>query len=88
MNPAIMTLHQFKLLSEDEQAGAIWQYGVLLDTRLQDVYDVLLYTIDCFYVEVYYDLEQNKIDCFESFSSLDGLDLYIQKLDISLLLKL
>lgn len=60
-----MTLHQFKMLDEMEQAEAIWA-GVHLNQRDDGTHTILLYKIDEFYVEVYYHKQFNAIRKFEA----------------------
>lgn len=61
-----MTLHQFRWLSEMEQAEAIWS-GVHVNERDDGIHTILLYKIDSFYVEVYYHKQYNVIRKFEAF---------------------
>jgi hypothetical protein len=49
-----MTLYQFNALNEIEQAEAVWD-GVFVGDREDEEHRILLYQIDSFYVEVYYD---------------------------------
>ena len=78
-----MTLFQFKLLNEDDQASTIWLEGVLLDFRCEGSCKILLYQLHRFYVEVFYNYKSNKIERFKSFISVDGLHPYLQKIDVS-----
>ena len=47
-----MTLYEFNALGKKEQGDAAWD-GVLISDRSDDTYNILLYQIDSFYVEVY-----------------------------------
>ena len=49
-----MTLDQFKILTKDEPAINIWEYGVHIAGRKEGEFELLLYQIDAFYVEVWY----------------------------------
>lgn len=44
---------------------------------------ILLYQIDGFYVEVYYNKEHNDIRKFRSFSSTNQLDPYLGQIDLT-----
>jgi hypothetical protein len=61
-----MTLYQFNGLDEMEQAEAVWS-GVHLGDRQDDLHNILLYQIEGFYVEVYYNRQHNEIVRFRSF---------------------
>ena len=77
-----MTLYQFNMLDKIEQAEAVWD-GVHIGERLDGEFEILLYHIDSFYVEVYYNREYNTISKLRSFSSIDQLYPYVRKIDIS-----
>jgi len=77
-----MTLYEFNLLDEMEQAEAVWS-GTHIGERHNDQYSILLYQIDGFYVEVYYHRDYNTISKLRSFSSTDQLAAYLGQIDIS-----
>lgn len=70
-----MTIDDFLEMDEMEQAEAIWS-GKLAGSREQEVYKVLLYRIDDFYVEVYYHKEHNVIKKILPLESKEDLQLY------------
>lgn len=76
-----MTLYQFNELDEMEQAEALWA-GVFLTDREDEEHRILLYQIDNFYVEAYYHKQHNVLVRFSSFSSIDLLDPYLDKIDL------
>lgn len=59
-----MTLYQFNALDEMEQAEALWNKGVHISKREDDVHRFILYQIDAFYVDVWYHKEYNVIRKF------------------------
>lgn len=77
-----MTLYGFNQMDEMEQMEAIWD-GVFLDDREDNEHEILLYQVDSFYVEVYYHKEFNAIRKFRAFSSIDQLDPYLDKIDLT-----
>lgn len=77
-----MTLYQFNMLDEMEQAEAVWD-GQFVADREDEEHKILLYQIDAFYVEVYYHKDYNVIRRFRSFSSTDQLWPYLEKIDIT-----
>lgn len=76
-----MTLYQFNALDEMEQAEAVWS-GTHIGDRQDEKHNILLYQIDAFYVEVYYNREHNEIVRFRSFSNPDQLFAYVGKINI------
>jgi len=77
-----MTLYEFNLLDEMEQAEAVWE-GVHIGEREDEEHKILLYQIDSFYVEVFYHKEYNVIRRFRSFASMEQLEPYLGKMDLS-----
>lgn len=67
-----MTLYQFNALDEMEQAEAIWS-STHIGNRQDEIHNILLYQIDSFYVEAYYNREYNELVRFRSFSNTDQL---------------
>ena len=76
-----MTLNQFNQLDEMEQIEAVWS-GKHLATRHDEIHDILLYQIDGFFVEVYYNNEYNKIRKFEPIADKKQLLFYGDQIDI------
>ena len=77
-----MTLYQFNLLNETQQAETLWENGVHIGEREDLVHTIALYQIGSFYVEVFYHRQLNAIKKFRSFSSTDQLEPYIIKIDV------
>jgi hypothetical protein len=80
-----MTLYEFNLLSENDQAEVVWS-GSHIGERTENEYEILLYQVDGFYVEVFYHKEQNQIVRFRSFSSLNQLNPYLEQIDLKRIL--
>jgi hypothetical protein len=76
-----MTLYDFIALSDNEKAVATWN-GEYLGTRFDGERQVNLYGLNNFYVEVYYDPVQNKIERMRPFNSLRHLEPYLHCIDI------
>jgi len=77
-----MTLGTFRQLGEIEQINVLFEKGVYLDTRFDTVCEILLYQIDSFYVEVFYQEKLNTIKRLRSFENVDKLKSYLTKIDI------
>ncbi|HEV7779667.1 MAG TPA: hypothetical protein VGO58_00295 [Chitinophagaceae bacterium] len=77
-----MDLRQFKGLEESVQIGVIWNNGVHVATRDDNVYQYLLYQLDNFYVEVWYHIELEVIHRFQAFEDTERLDPYLRGINI------
>lgn len=79
-----MTIHEFKLLDETEQAEALWDRGVHINERQVGLFKIALYQIDAFYVEVFYHTGYNVIQGMSSFSNVAQLEPYLSQINISI----
>jgi hypothetical protein len=77
-----MTLYEFIGMDESDQAEAIWS-GVFIGERETNNFRILLYSIDEFYVEVFYDDISNEIKRFRPFTTLLLLEPYLDKIDLN-----
>lgn len=77
-----MTPQQFINLDEMEQAETLWDKGVHIGERFDEVYSILLYQIDGFYVEAFYNREHNSLVRFEVFSDMNELAPYLNRIDV------
>lgn len=82
-----MTLYNFKLLTEHEQAEAVWEHGVHIGTRYLLFQTVALYQLEGFYAEVFYCQNENRILKIRSFLSTHCLEPYLRQIDVSQLLQ-
>ena len=78
-----MTIYKFNRLDAVNKVDALIHHSVLIDKRTDAGHRILLYQLDSFYVEVYYDIEYNKISKIKSFSSTSLLKAYLLKIDIT-----
>lgn len=81
-----MTLYDFRMLDEMEQQEAIWE-GVHIGDREDEEHKILLYQIDAFYVEVFYNKVKNMIVRHRAFANVGQLRPYTDQIDISTILK-
>lgn len=72
----MLTLNDFNALIETEKANAVWQ-GTFLADRQENEFTIQLYTVNNFYVEVFYDPASNQITGFRSFDTNDLLVPYL-----------
>lgn len=77
-----MTLYHFNLLKGPEQWQALWERGIHIGERFSQGHHVLLYQVEGFYVEVYYNMDNNSLHRLRSFKSTDQLTPYLRKISI------
>jgi hypothetical protein len=78
-----MTLYQFLALDDTCRAETLWDRGVHIGERREEQHLMLLYQINGFYVEVFYDPVTNAISRLRPFSSVDQLQPYLAQIDLS-----
>lgn len=78
-----MTLQQFSRLSEHEQFRNLLVRGVCIADRKTDEHLVLLFQLDRFYVEVYFNLYCDEITELKLFEDVEELSPYLEVMDIS-----
>ena len=77
-----MTIYEFiSLKSMDEKAEAVW-CGHLIAERAVKRRVILLFWVHSFFVEVYYDQDDNQIKKFAPFKSTRKLDPYLAKIQL------
>ena len=76
----------FQQLSKREQTTTTWEQGVFVAMRKSENLMVLLYQLDTFYVEMYYNHPLVKIEKVRCFSCTDELEPYLSAIDLSDLL--
>ena len=72
-----MSFYEFSLLDKDDQAKRVWKSGKHISTKYSSIYAILLWQIETFYVEIYYDRIDKKIENIRSFLSLEPLTPYL-----------
>jgi len=83
-----MTLIQFDQKNENEQRELIKSRGVFMGSRLKGENKILLYQVDSFYIELFYDRFEEiqiPIRLLRTFEGVDSLDPYLKKIDIRML---
>ena len=75
-----ITLKEFLALQREKQFDAIFTIGDYLETRAQDNNQVILYAVDRFFVELYYDSKINKINKIKAFEKGKILNKYSENL--------
>lgn len=78
-----MELTDFNILDEIKQAEALLNHGVLIAERMYKEFQILLYQVNQFYVEVYYHNNFQMIQGFGGFENTNALDPYLADIDIT-----
>jgi hypothetical protein len=73
-----MNFYEFSQLDKDCQAQKVWRCGKHIDTRYSSIYAILLWQLETFYVEIYYDRIDNKIENVRSFLSIEPITPYLK----------
>lgn len=74
-----MTLVQFNILPSFTQLSLLWRKGVYVAKRIEDHFSVMLYQLQSFYVEVYYDENETEVEKIYGFSDTEELSQYLQQ---------
>ena len=83
-----MTLIQFDQKNETEQRQVIKTQGVFMASRMKGETKILLYQVDSFYIELFYDRHEEiqiPIRLLRTFEGVESLDPYLNKIDIKML---
>jgi len=77
-----MTLKQFRSSSKYVQQQMIKHQGAFLFERRSLDWNILLFQLESFYVEVYYERKSQQVELLKSFDDMDELDPYLRKIDV------
>lgn len=78
-----MTLQHFNTLSENIQHRKLLLNGICLADRITDDSWALLFQIDKFYVEVFFNNDGDEIIGTRCFEDTDELEPYLEKINLS-----
>lgn len=78
-----MTLQQFRAAACEVQEKLVKRKGVFLMERKSLGVSVLLFQLDGFYVEVFYNGATATVSFIKSFNDMDGIEAYLERVDIS-----
>lgn len=77
-----MTLYEFNILDENDKYQTTWDLGTHIDTAITDTHKINLYSINKFFVEVYYNPETNKLEDIKSFIHGHSMDKYTGEINL------
>lgn len=78
-----MELYHYIGLEADKKATLLWEHGTYLMSRHYHQGTVNLYSLEDFYVEVYYNKRHDCIEDLQSFRYLDGLEPYLELIKLN-----
>jgi hypothetical protein len=76
-----MTLYEFLSFDDLGQANAVWD-GTFLTSRIEGILALNLYDLGGFYVEVFYNTVENRIERLRPFRKTDVLSPYLNQFNI------
>ena len=77
-----MTLKDFFHLPDERKARLLHQYGTYIGKRKLAATTVVLYQLEGFYAEVYYQQYRRVIECISCFADTARLDPYLLQIDV------
>mgnify|MGYP003576844208 CR=1 FL=1 len=77
-----MTLQEYKALKPDEQTNFLSRTGVSVAERMVGPYLIVLYQVEGFYVEVFYNKDNYQMVKLVSFYNTMLLEPYLSQIDI------
>lgn len=78
-----MTLQNFRALTQNKQNKKLLTEGVCVADRRTEEVQALLFQIEGFYVEVFFNGEGDEVLFSRSFEDVAELDPYLQHIDLS-----
>lgn len=81
-----MKLSTFILLSEKEKQHTLMHEGILVAKRNNTENLIFLFQLEGFYVEVYGNINNKKVEEFRTFSGTEQLHPYLESINIAHLL--
>jgi hypothetical protein len=75
-----MKLYEFLILSDELQYQSVWDLGVHIDNIVYERINYQLYAINDFYVEIHYNIADNKIVGKLAFRNGQALEKYLKDL--------
>jgi hypothetical protein len=79
----MLGFNAYRMLSPALQAEILSEYGVDLQlVRLTAHHEIVLYALDGFYVEVFFDRKTEELLFLKPFNRMKHLDVYLPMIDI------
>ncbi len=82
-----MTVYDFRILTDSEQIDLLYKEGVYIGKRAYPGSTILLYQLDAFYVEIYYQKYRCFVKRLHCFTSTILLNPYLEQINVEELVK-
>lgn len=80
------TEKEYNILNETDKVVFVSFLGALIDRRVEAEYGINLYSLYDFYVEVWRSRKHDEILHVRTFTDIEYLDPYLEKIELSILL--
>jgi hypothetical protein len=77
------SVDKFNLMDFDEKAWHVWHHAVFLMVRQNKKYRVNLYHLNGYYIQLWYDVKQNRIEKIAATPSVKVIDPYLHLIVLS-----
>ncbi|MFN5324164.1 MAG: hypothetical protein ACK5C5_04525 [Bacteroidota bacterium] len=77
-----LTAAEFNLLSNDEKSWHLWHGAEFLMAYRTDSHRVNLFHLNNYYIELWYNTTENRIDKIFAFRSLELLDPFLRYIEL------
>jgi hypothetical protein len=78
-----MGINYFSTLPKKAQQEVLLAQGTFLKERTDGPFRIMLYQLESFYVEVHFFNLYNKVAFFSAFGNMEGLEPYLETIDVS-----
>jgi len=80
---AVVTAEKFNKMLTDAKANFLWDNGAFVNERVSyNKYLIKIYSLLDFYVEVYYSIEDNKIEDIYAIETEEDWDGFLKTIDL------
>lgn len=77
-----ISITDFNELSVDEKAWYLWHGATFLHVYEKPSHRINLFYLNEFYIELWYNMEGNKVDNIRAFTSIDLLEPFLENIQI------
>ncbi len=77
-----ISIIDFNELSQDEKAWYLWHGATFLHVYENSAHRVNLFYLNNYYIELWYNMQGNKVDNIRAFTSIDLLDPFLDTIQI------
>jgi hypothetical protein len=77
-----VNITEFNGLNNDEKAWYLWHGAAFLSVYEKAGYRINLFHLNDYYIELWYNISDNKVDHIRAFRTLDLLDPFLDNINI------